>query len=105
MDQVYWEETGSQRSTWSGLIYFVNHACYSLFLQGILDTYSTVFSSELGILNAMIRVDPTAQPYFHKPRAVPYALKTKTEKTGPFNSTRSDRTYDFSEWAAPIILC
>ena len=44
--------------------------------------YATIFSSELGVLKEppLQLVDPTAQPCFHKPRVVPYALKTKIEK-------------------------
>ena len=40
-----------------------NHACYSLSLQGILDEYTTVFSSDLGTLkgtSVTISLDPTA---------------------------------------------
>ena len=66
-----------------------------------------MFSPELGALKgttATIRVDSTAQPRFHKPRAVPYALKAKIEKEldrliqqGVIEPT------EFSEWAAPIV--
>ena len=76
-------------------------------LQGILDTYTTVFSSELGVLkgtNATIRLDPTAQPHFHKPRAVPYALKTKIEKElDRLIQQGVIEPIEFSEWAAPIV--
>ena len=60
-----------------------NHVCYSLSLQGILADYSSVFDTALETLKgfkAPICVDPTAQPCFCKPRAVPYALKEKIEK-------------------------
>ena len=46
-----------------------NHVCYSLSLQGILDEYSSVFTSELGTLKdsaVTISLDPTAQPRFCK---------------------------------------
>ena len=83
------------------------HACYSLSLQGILDTYATVFNSELGVLKgttATIRVDPTAQPRFHKPRAVPYALKAKIEKElDRLIQQGVIEPIEFSEWAAPIV--
>ena len=91
---------------WTNL-FCVNHACYSLSLQGILDTYTTIFSSELGVLkgtNATIRVDPTAQPRFHKPRAVPYALKAKIEKElDRLIQQGVIEPIEFSEWAAPIV--
>ena len=84
-----------------------NHVCYSLSLQGILADYSSVFDTELGNFKgfkATIRVDPTAQPHFCKPRAVPYALKEKIGK-------ELDRLLkhgviekiNFSEWGAPIV--
>lgn len=60
-----------------------NHVCYSLFLQGILDGYASVFSSELGTLKnttVSICLDPTAQPGFCKAQTVDYTLKGKTEK-------------------------
>jgi len=88
-------------------LFCVNHTCYSLSLQGILDTYSTVFSSELGILKGTtttIRVDPPAQPHFHKLRAVPYALKTKIEKELDCLIQQGViEPVEFSEWAAPIV--
>lgn len=91
---------------WTNL-FCVNHACYSLSLQGILDTYTTVFSSELGVLkgtSATIRVNPTAQPRFHKPRAVPYALKAKIEKElDRLIQQGVIEPIEFSEWAAPIV--
>ena len=51
-----------------------NNACYSLSLQGILDEYTTVFSSDLGTLKGTsmtISLDPTAQPQFCKAHTVP----------------------------------
>lgn len=94
------------RLDWTNL-FCVNHACYSLSLQGILDTYATVFNSELGVLKgttATIRVDPTAQPRFHKPRAVPYALKAKIEKElDRLIQQGVIEPIEFSEWAAPIV--
>ena len=94
------------RLDWTNL-FCVNHACYSLSLQGILETYATVFNSELGVLKgttATIRVDPTAQPRFHKPRAVPYALKAKIEKElDRLIQQGVIEPIEFSEWAAPIV--
>ena len=94
------------RLDWTNL-FSVNHACYSLSLQGILDTYATVFSPELGALKgttATIRVDSTAQPRFHKPRAVPYALKAKIEKElDRLIQQGVIEPIEFTEWAAPIV--
>ena len=96
----------TSRLDWTNL-FCVNHACYSLSLQGILDTYATVFSPELGALKgttATIRVDSTAQPCFHKPRAVPYALKTKIEKElDRLIQQGVIKPIEFSKWAAPIV--
>ena len=91
---------------WTNL-FCVNHACYSLSLQGILDTYATIFNPELGALKgttATIRVDPTAQPRFHKPRAVPYVLKAKIEKElDRLVQQGAIEPIEFLEWAAPIV--
>ena len=49
-------------------------------------------------------MDPTAQPSFHKPRAVPYALKAKTEKElDRLIQQGVIEPIEFSEWAAPIV--
>jgi len=94
------------RLDWTNLL-CTNHACYSLSLQGLHVTYATVFSSELGILKgtaATIWLDPTAQPCFHKPRAVPYALKEKTEKElDRLVQQGVIEPIEFSEWATPIV--
>ena len=84
-----------------------NHECYSISLQGILDDFATVFSSELGTLKgttATIRLDPTAQPRFYKPRAVPYALKAKIDKElDRLVQQGVIEPIEMSEWAAPIV--
>ena len=84
-----------------------NHVCYSLSLQGIFADYSSVFDTELGTLKgfkATIHVDPTAQPRFCKPRAVPHALKEKIEKElDRLIKQGVIEKIKFSEWAAPIV--
>lgn len=49
-------------------------------------------------------MNPTAQPRFHKPRAVPYALKAKIEKElDRLIQQGVIEPIEFSEWAAPIV--
>ena len=91
------------RLNWSEI--FTVHTSHSL--QDLLETYSEVFTDELGTVRgttATIRVDPSATPRFHKARPLPYTLKAKVEKElerlekmGVIEPVR------FSEWAAPIV--
>lgn len=76
-------------------------------LQGLMQRHADVFKEELGELEgvkAKISVDPQAQPRFHKPRPIPFALKERVdqelerlEKEGIIESVK------FAEWAAPIV--
>ena len=55
-------------------------------------------------VQAHLEADPTAQPKFHKPRSVPYAIKGAIEQ----DLERLERTsviemVQYSDWAAPII--
>ena len=75
---------------------------------GFFDTYATVISSELGTLKgttATIWLDPTAQPYFHKPKAVPYALKEKIVERELDRLVQQGviELIKLSEWAALIV--
>ena len=84
-----------------------NHACYSLSLQDILDSNSSVFSPELGTskgITATIQLDASAKPCFCKARTVPYSLKGKIEQE--LNRLVKQGVIEpitFSEWAAPIV--
>ena len=84
-----------------------NHICYSLFLQGILDEHTSVFSSELGTLKnttVSICLDPTVQPCFCKAQTVPYSLKGKSEKELDHLVQQGViEPIMFSEWAAPTV--
>jgi len=58
----------------------VNHCCYSLSLQVVLDQYAQVFQAGLGTagnFEAAIHIDTDAKPRFFKPRSVPMLLKAK----------------------------
>ena len=76
-------------------------------LDQLLLKHEAVFRRELGTMQgvqAHLEVDPTAQPKFHKPRSVPYALKGATEQ----DLERLERIgviekVQYSDWAAPIV--
>ena len=78
-----------------------------LSLQGILDEYSSVFTSELGTLKdsaVTISLDPTAQPCFCTARTVPYAFKGKIEKELDCLVQQGViEPITYSKWAAPIV--
>ena len=76
-------------------------------LQTLLQKYSNVFKTELGIIRGStidLPVSPDAKPKFLKARTVPYILKEKIE-------TELDRLLSqgviepvkFAKWAAPIV--
>ena len=84
-----------------------NHACYSLSLQGILDSNSSVFSPELSTLKGItttVQLDASAKPCFCKARTVPYSLKGKIEQElDRLVKQGVIEPITFSEWAAPIV--
>ena len=84
-----------------------NHVYSSLFLQDILDKYSSISDSKLGTLNdsiVTIHLDPTAKSCFCKARTVSYALKGKTGKELDHLVEQGViEPICYSEWAVPIV--
>lgn len=78
-------------------------------LQSILQEAESnnVFSEELGTLRgttAKIRVDENFPPQFHKPRSLPYALRSKVEaELVRLENAGVIEPVKTSEWAAPIV--
>lgn len=72
-----------------------------------MDSYSDVFKNGLGELRgveAKIYMDPTAQPKFHKPRPVPFAIRKKVEEElERLQALGVIQPVQFSDWAAPIV--
>ena len=76
-------------------------------LQEVLQQHEQVFRDELGKVTtttAKIHVDADAQPRFHKPRLVPYAMREKVDQELQRLEERGIiEPVEFSEWAAPIV--
>ena len=95
------------RLDWKSIASTVNSVtspCY----QPLLDKYAEVFKDELGTLKLMkarLQVQTQATPKFHKPRAVPFALKEALERElARLQQLGVLKKVDHSEWAAPIII-
>lgn len=77
-------------------------------LSSILNENQEVFADELGTIKshkAKLSVSAEATPRFHRPRSVPYALKSAVEKElDRLESMGVLEHVDFSEWAAPIVV-
>ena len=67
-----------------------------------------MFKDELGILKgieAVVTVQESASPRFHKPRPVPFALREKVEKQLDKQVKEGELIpIDKSEWATPIVM-
>ena len=76
-------------------------------LSQVLRHHDSLFSDELGLVEsapAKIYVDPAAQPRFHKPQTVPYALKGKIEQElERLEKTGIIEPVQLADWAAPIV--
>ena len=76
-------------------------------LQGVLEENSDVFKPGLGKLNgvtAKLYVDSSVQPRFHKPRPLPFALRSKVdEELDRLQGLGVILPVQFADWAAPII--
>ena len=76
-------------------------------LNALLEEYKDPFTDELGTIHpfkAKLAVDPTANPRYHRPRPVPFAMKAAVEE----ELDRLERIgvlekVDHSDWAAPIV--
>ena len=70
--------------------------------------FSDVFQDQLGMLQgtkALVSVVPHATPKFHRPRAVPFAIKVKLEETLKAQVEEGELIpVEQSEWAAPIVV-
>ena len=66
-----------------------------------------MFREELGTIRgttAKIQIDPEVRPRFHKPRPVPFSLRTKVEEElERLEKEGIIQPKQFSEWAAPIV--
>ena len=76
-------------------------------IQLLKSKYSEVFAEGLGTMKkfkAHLRVKNEAKPVFHRPRAVPYAIKEIIEKElDRLEKEGIIEKVDCSEWAAPIV--
>ena len=76
-------------------------------LTAILDAHQAVFRKELGTITCAkveFYVDPHVPPVFHRPRIVPFSLKSKVEaELERLEREGTIRPRKFSEWAAPIV--
>ena len=73
-------------------------------LHRLLQDYSDVFREGLGTITpfkAQLIVTPNAVPRFHRPRQVPYALKSQVEQE--LNRLEREGVVNHSQWAAPIV--
>ena len=88
---------------WSGLGVAAVHHCDTTAetLEATLAKHSSVFSDKLGLIHpfkATLQVRPAAQPKFHRPRPVPFAIR------GASSTIWNPRVLlAHSDWAAPIV--
>ena len=72
------------------------------------EEFPDLFADGMGTLKgyeAKITLSAEAQPRFHRPRAVPYALQEKVEKElERLQQERVLQPVESSEWAAPIVV-
>ena len=76
-------------------------------LEQVLTEHSSLFKDELGTIEgvtAKLHIDPSAKPRFFRPRAVPYALRSRVDQAlEKLEAEGIVERVDFSEWAAPIV--
>ena len=76
-------------------------------LAGLLETYKEIFADELGTIQpykAKLIVAPTAVPKYHRPRSVPFAMKSAVEEElNRLESTGVLERVEVADWAAPIV--
>ena len=76
-------------------------------MQSILEHHADVFRDELGLLRDVkvsLQISPDAQPSYHRPHPVPYALRSRVE--AELNRLEEDgviKAVAHSDWAAPIM--
>ena len=76
-------------------------------LAGLLETYKEIFADELGTIQpykAKLIVAPSAVPKYHRPRSVPFAMKSVVEEElNHLESTGVLERVEVADWAAPIV--
>ena len=76
-------------------------------LEAVLSKHSNLFRNELSTISgikAKLHVKPGAKPRFHRPRSIPYALKSRVEQAlENLVSKGVLEAVQLSEWAAPIV--
>ena len=76
-------------------------------LEAVLSKHSNLFRNELGTIRgikAKLHVRPGAKPRFHRPRSIPYALKSRVEQAlENLVSKGVLEAVQLSEWAALIV--
>ena len=76
-------------------------------LAGLLETYKDIFADELGTIQpykAKLIVAPSAVPKYHRPRSVPFAMKSVVEEElNRLESTGVLERVEVADWAASIV--
>ena len=76
-------------------------------LEAVLAKHSDLFRDELGTIRgikAKLHVSPGAKPRFHRPRSIPYALRSRVDQAlENLVSKGILEAVQLSEWAAPIV--
>ena len=76
-------------------------------LQSLLENHAEVFRDELGSLRDIkvtLQISPDAQPCYHRPRPIPYALRSRVEDE--LTRLEEDGVIEpvaHSDWDAPIV--
>ena len=76
-------------------------------LEAVLAKHSDLFRDELGTMRgikAKLHVSPGAKPRFHRPRSIPYALRSRVDQAlENLVSKGTLEAVQLSQWAAPIV--
>ena len=90
-----------------GIFHTFIHVGMDNHIQELLSRHSELFKDELGLVKGVtvkLYVDPSATPWFFRPRSVPHALRGRVEqelerleKTGIIEAIK------FSDWATPVV--
>ena len=86
----------------------IHHTFVDTMTSEIIIEFADVFKDELGVLKhieAVVTVQESTSPRFHKPQPVPFDLREKVEKHLDKQVKKGELIpTDKSEWAAPIIV-
>ena len=76
-------------------------------LESLLAEHADLFRNELGMIRGVIaklHVSSGAKPRFHRPRSIPYALRSRVDQAlEKLLYEGILEPVQFSEWAAPIV--